>query len=416
MPPDSVAWQKVARQSIQQDIFLPYQVDHLVLLIGENPLPCYVAARTLLKAGGTPHLVYTNHTKIPADRLRDLLRERSPDLQPCQYIHLGDKESDGYHIQKSIQEAMQPLAHERLGLNYTGGTKPMATHAYRALLKLQSDAIFSYLDPRRLEMCIDREDGDRIRRKVELKLSLEELFQLHHLAFQSEPISKPKLPEVSTAFVGVACQQDWQTWKKEGMRLEKLPDDLKVSLQPYGNPSSATVCLNVLQEKGEFGQDNTPKKWIDHNDWFEHYVLHQVQLISDAYNIHERKGSFHIKDLVPNAPRQRYSSNQGDPEKKFEIDVAFVRNYQLFAISCCISKTKPTLKEKLFEVYLRAKQIGGDEARVALVCFSEEPEILEYDLKIVLDNPKIKVFGKAHLLNLANKIGAWIEQIDREAK
>ncbi|MBW4465532.1 MAG: DUF1887 domain-containing protein [Pegethrix bostrychoides GSE-TBD4-15B] len=411
----AVASEDAALQ-IRQTVFEPYQVDHLLLLIGENPLPSYVAARTLLKAGGTPYLVHSSHTKEQADRVRDLLRERSPALQPCQYISLGDCESDGYYIQKEIQEAIKPHIQEKWGLNYTGGTKPMATHAYRVLLKLQSHAVFSYLDPRHLEMCIDREDGDRIRRKVGLKISLEELFHLHHLAFQSLPVSQPKLPEVITAFVDVGCQQDWQTWKRSGMQLKELPEAIKVSLQPYINPSSATVCLDILQEKGEFDQDNTVKKWIDHNDWFEHYVLHQVQSIANTYNIHESKAAFHIKDLAYNAARRRHPNSQGDPEKRFEIDVAFMRNYQLFALSCSISKTKSTLKEKLFEVYLRAKQLGGDEARVALVCFSEEPEILEYELKIVLDNPKIKVFGKTHLLNLADEIAVWIEQTDREAK
>jgi hypothetical protein len=415
MPNDSVA-RFAAPDNAKSNSFAPYQADRLLLLIGENPLPSYVAARTLLNERGTPYLVYSSHTKEQADRVRDLLRERSPTLQPCQYIALSDYESDGYYIQKEIQEAIKPHIQEKWGLNYTGGTKPMAAHAYRALLKLQPHAVFSYLDPRRLEMCIDREDGDRIRRKLNLKLSLEELFQLHHLSFHSVPIAQPNLPEVITAFIGVGCQQDWQTWKKAGMQLEELPEAIKMPLQPYVNPSSGAVCLDILQEKGEFDQDNTIKKWIDHNDWFEHYVLHQVQSIANAHNIHESKASFHIKDLTSNTGRRRYSISQGDPEKRFEIDVAFMRNYQLFAISCSISKTKSTLKEKLFEVYLRAKQLGGDEARVALVCFSEEPEILEYELKIVLDNPKIKVFGKAHLLNLADEMAAWIEQPEREAK
>ncbi|XHX78394.1 MAG: DUF1887 domain-containing protein [Stenomitos frigidus ULC029] len=414
----SVAFQDATLQANQQAAFYPFQVDRLLLLIGENPLPSYVAARTLLKAGGTPYLVYTSHTKEQADRVRDLLRERSPDPQKFQYqcVPLEDYESDGYHIQTIIQDAIKPHIGDKWGLNYTGGTKPMAAHAYRVLLKLQPDAVFSYLDPRRLEMCIDREEGDRIRRKVNLKMSLEELFQLHHLAFQSIPISQPNLPEVITAFVSVAHQQDWQAWKNAGMPLEGLPDDIKALLKPYADDSSRSVSLAALQADRDFDQDYTANYWINHNDWFEHYVLHQVQSIADAYSIHVSKASFHIKDLDSNPARRGCSSSQGDSEKKFEIDVAFMRSYQLFALSCSISKTKSTLKEKLFEVYLRAKQLGGDEARVALVCFSEEPEVLEYELKIVLDNPNIKVFGKAQLLNLADEIATWIEALGREAK
>ena len=40
-----------------------FKVDYLFLLIGENPLPNYIAARTLLKDKGTVYLVFTNQTK-----------------------------------------------------------------------------------------------------------------------------------------------------------------------------------------------------------------------------------------------------------------------------------------------------------------------------------------------------------------
>jgi hypothetical protein len=413
MPHASIASHDAALQ-VHQAAFKPYQVDHLLLLVGENPLPSYVAARTLLRAGGTPHLVYSSQTKDQADRLRDLVAKQSPDLKPCQYISLGEYESDGYHIREEVLSAVKDKALEKLGLNYTGGTKPMATHAYHALLKLRPDAVFSYLDPRRLEMCIDREDGDRIRRKINLKLDLEELFQLHHLDFLSIPVSKPKLCDVSAAFVDVHIQQDWQAWKKSGMQLSNLPSKIQAQLKPYADESLATISLEILREKGNFDQNTNAKKWIEHNDWFEHYVLHQVQIVQDR-DIHESAASFHIKDLYPKSIKRKKSHNQDDL-KKFEIDVAFMRNYQLFAISCCISKTKSTLKQKLFEVYLRARQLGGDEARIALACFSEDSEVLEHEFKVVQDNRRIKVFGREHLIDLASEIKAWIDQNDQEAK
>jgi len=53
--------------------FDKYKVDHLFLLIGENPLPNYVAAKTLLAEGGKPYLVFTEHTQKPAERLQEAL-------------------------------------------------------------------------------------------------------------------------------------------------------------------------------------------------------------------------------------------------------------------------------------------------------------------------------------------------------
>ena len=71
MPTASAASQNAA-PIVHQTAFDPYWVDRLLLLIGENPLPSYVAARTLIKQGGTPYLVHSSHTKEQADRLRDL--------------------------------------------------------------------------------------------------------------------------------------------------------------------------------------------------------------------------------------------------------------------------------------------------------------------------------------------------------
>lgn len=50
-----------------------FKVDHLFLLIGENPLPNYVAAKTLLKEAGKAYLVFTEHTEKPTERLMEEL-------------------------------------------------------------------------------------------------------------------------------------------------------------------------------------------------------------------------------------------------------------------------------------------------------------------------------------------------------
>lgn len=45
--------------------FKKHQVKHLFLLVGENALPNYVAARLLLENNGTVYLVHTTKTKEP---------------------------------------------------------------------------------------------------------------------------------------------------------------------------------------------------------------------------------------------------------------------------------------------------------------------------------------------------------------
>jgi hypothetical protein len=411
-----------------------YLVDRLLLLIGENPLPSYIAARTLLKSGGTPYLVYSSHTQEPADRIRDLLKERSPDLKPCKFITLSDYESDSYHIRTKIQEVMKLHNQERWGLNYTGGTKPMATHAYRALFELQPDAVFSYLDPRRLEMCIDREDGDRIRQRTKLEIPLSDLFELHSLLWQSPPTTQAWLPDAAHAMAKLhqdktlaACWRNWcdstlrkSTKKGSGWLSDRelqscelpltylensenrdLPDQIKSVLQKYFDANANVLLLQSAKERGKFEKYKHLCEWLD-GTWLEHHTLQQVQSIARDYHIHDSGLSFAIKN-----PQTR--------QDKFELDVAFIRSYQLFAISCTTDDSQGLCKLKLFEAYLRARQLGGDEARVALVCCSDKPDALKHQLDVILENPKIKVFGREHLSNLAGEIAAWIDQNDREA-
>ncbi|MFM6154425.1 MAG: DUF1887 domain-containing protein, partial [Sphaerospermopsis kisseleviana] len=70
---------------------------------------------------------------------------------------------------------------------------------------------------------------------------------------------------------------------------------------------------------------------------------------------------------------------------------------------------------KLFEAHLRARQLGGDEARVALVCFSDRPEWIKDDMRFAIDDRKIEVFGIDDIENLADGIADWIESNNREA-
>ncbi|MDY7006107.1 MAG: hypothetical protein SWX82_19810 [Cyanobacteriota bacterium] len=207
------------------DIADKYKVEHLFLLIGENPLPNYVAARTLLKEGGTVYLVFTKQTKSHKICLKDGLKGLTI---KCQDVDLANYESNAFHIREIIQKKIKSIKTESLGLNYTGGTKAMAVHAYRAMKELKPNAVFSYLDPRRLKMCIDQENNKPIFCNVPLELSLEELFKLHNDNFwrkDKTPISHPCLPEVAAKFAEFYTNEkladEWRDWCKKKLRPQK---------------------------------------------------------------------------------------------------------------------------------------------------------------------------------------------------
>ncbi|MEG4282706.1 DUF1887 family CARF protein [Microcoleus sp. A006_D1] len=429
--------------------FDKYKVDHLFLLVGENPLPNYVAARLLLNQGGTPYLVYTNGTEKPAKRLQTILNsEPIIGLKTAQLVPLNDSEADAYQIQKAIRSKLETIKDGKIGLNYTGGTKAMAVHAYRAVFsKERPETVFSYLDPRRLEMCIDRENGDRIRIKVKpetLQVKLVKLFQIHGWTWQekSEPIDKPELPEGATAFAEFHNNGDlvklWRNWCNEVLRkaardennknkwkkenqLKELPslslDNLKshekiVSALTHVGVVGKELSLQTFKEQGLKSLESTCK-WLD-GEWLEHHVLQQVQKIPTNLDIYDSATSFWIRNPI-------------DPKNtKFQFDVAFMRGYQLFAISCTTIDRKSDCKSKLFEAYIRARQLGGDEARVALVCCANETDVNALETEITnvfnpspesgIKNHKLAVFGRDDLIDLSSRIEDWIKQNDKDAR
>jgi hypothetical protein len=407
-----------------------FKVNHLFLLVGENPLPNYIAARTLLKDHGTVYLVFTNQTKKQKNSLlrREGLRQYNI---KCKEIDLANYESNPYYIRDRIQKQIKSLPPGIIGLNYTGGTKPMAVHAYKAIeesaQEINGDVVFSYLDPRNLKTCIDQPNDKPREFDVPLQLSLKEIFNLHDNKWREDkqPQSKPVLEDAAAKFAEFyqnnAFAEEWKNWCKNQLRpftktngkwkeeaelknikpisLKDLSDKIKAILRENLDASTNEISLNVTKTKG-FDSLQQICEWLD-GTWLESYVLAKVQEIQGKFGIKESMMSFHIKD----------SQNRD----RFEFDVAFIKGYQLFAISCTTSMNKKLCKEKLFEAHLRARQLGGDEARVALVCFFDRPEWIKDDMRFAIDDRKIEVFGIDDIENIAHGIADWIERNNREA-
>ncbi|MGI0485040.1 Card1-like endonuclease domain-containing protein [Pantanalinema rosaneae CENA516] len=402
-----------------------YQVNHLFLLMGENPLPNAVAAMTLLQPGGTPYLVHTTHTRLQAERLASVLRT-VPTLQTPRYVNLGEHQAEASVIRQQIQTIAATLS-GTVGMNYTGGTKVMSVHAYRALAHSHPNAIFSYLDSNTLEMVLDNDDGASSHFKVTLPLTLKQLFQLHGLAWNSHqpPIVHPIQTAVAIQFAHLHRFADWAKvwrswcnselrrlaktpffhWKPEAelaqlpaLSLQGLIDPFKQVLQQHLGAESNTLSLATAQKHG-FQRLSQICEWLD-GVWLEHYVLHQIQQIAAAAEIHEVRLGFRMHDARAATP----------PWDKFEFDVAFMRHYQLFALSCTTTDRRSLCKQKLIEANLRARQLGGAEARVGLVCCHDRPDSLRSELEVATRNRKIAVFGRQDLQHLGQKIVNWVQQ------
>jgi hypothetical protein len=97
---------------------------------------------------------------------------------------------------------------------------------------------------------------------------------------------------------------------------------------------------------------------------------------------------------------------------KFDLDAAAMIGYQLFAFSCIATQdAKAPLKHHLFEILIRAQQLGGEEARVALVCCVNDPQQVQAEVEQDwLVTGKIKVFGRPDLLILKDRLRDWFDQ------
>ncbi len=382
-----------------------FRRQNLFLLIGTNPLPNYVAAKLLLKPGGHLYLAHTDETAEIADRLITVL-----ELWIDRATKFPVREADGNDIFRQVSRYVDKT--QDMGLNYTSGTKTMAVHAYRAVEQVCPKAVFSYLDARTLELLIDREGTPPLRYYAGTKvhLTLETLLKMHGVSYEREKVKTEPvqiglasaLARLHTTKKGV---QTWWKWRREKSKgwtvlpnrepgLEEIEQELR-KMCGGSAPTPGAVARAL-------GCEKLPScaSWFK-GDWLENYTLHALKQV-----IEQRDD---IRDYGMNL--ECTGRDTRDRQKfTFQFDVAAMRGYQLFALSCVASDQKERCKEHLFEAYVRARQMGGDEARVALVCAYRDPKGLLREVERSWDaKGKIRVFGAEHLLDLPAHLKDWFD-------
>ena len=461
-----------------------YQVNHLLLLVGSNPVPNAVAGKLLTTTAGTITLIHSPATDSLdlAQRLRSWFLDTgySDTNIGFKQVKESNAASVSAGVYKVLKEYERKVLEEcksdssnankarkvRVGLNYTGGTKVMSVHAYLALKSwveddnrdaiFSRDPVFSYLDARTLQMHFDPAIGrPAIPFYVGLgvNISIRDLLKLHNWEPIKAPITVPVLPESAAALLAVHSNPTeariWTEWlnnelfrnarrqvsidppfwvfqsgkelqgqynvKQSGPNSEwKNKTDLRKLAVSW--PNLPTLRETISNEIGQHGADNLNLmaatgrgckdekefcKWLS-GTWLESAVLSALQHCSEK--LHLNDCCMDIKLKVPGS-------------SDFQFDVVAIRGYQLFAFSCTTEGGKALLKQKLFEAYVRARQMGGDEACIALVCCTtqETTDELEAEMHrdIILEG-RIRVFGRDHLANLARHIEDWVREQSRD--
>jgi len=335
--------------------------NHLVLLVGTNPLPNFVVADYFLKNNCNMKTIWLLHSEAnelqagtgeQARNLEALLRKRWEGKHqnlcfPLEKITLSDVSNAATiraEIERKVLKRWDPS--DEFHLNYTGGTKAMAIHVYLRLQELQRSGQrpFSYLDARNFRLVGDDYGiiADELRQKVQI--DFEELIDLHG--------------------------------------FQRFNKDKEIDL----NYASTTFQKFI---------DPNRTETISDGHWLEHYIATKLE------NIFAGKPNCQV-DVLHN---WRIKAPHHHQQSHFELDGILVYGYHLTGVSCTIGFRKEPCKNKGFEIILRSRQIGGDEARAILITGSNRDQTERLQDELIYEtggtSGNILVLGVDHLRNEA---------------
>ncbi|MBI5650397.1 MAG: DUF1887 family protein [Chloroflexi bacterium] len=392
--------------NVAPDDLEQWKTDHLFLLVGANPLPNYVAGCLLTRSGSRIHLLHTDSSGMIAAAIKSALdedaRERTIILREI------DEANEGRIVQQ-----MGTILREvsgSVGLNYTGGTKPMATHVYRTIQQQFPNAIFSYLNARTLALLVDQH-GDKPAQTIpvatRVQVTLERLVGMHGYYITRQNRELKCLSLANALAIVHATPEGFAEWRKylredlTGMpALEKYPLLKPVAdtfIQLCGNPNPTVAQMAQLLG---FDTLTSCRTWLM-GTWLEEYTYDQL---------HQASQNFSLTDTGLGVTLKKNKSTT-----TIDIDLAAMFNYQLFALSCQVSESSQLNKDHLFEVYARAQQLGGEEARSALICCENNPLRLQNEIEeLWYTSGHARVFGRIHLPNLKGHLADWFKTANRQ--
>ena len=186
-----------------------------IILVGSNPIPCYVQAAHLMDKESwseeereclfvpTRHLlVYTKETEVYKNALMAVLKSK---FESCEVeaACLQDSEAgrggavSQYTVEKSIKEILNKDRPEGVILNHTGGTKVMTTYATVAMREWcrenKKQGVECYLSEQKLNCHFSEQSYTYKEFPVSnVSLTVKEMVELHGMAVE-EKLSEDKL-------------------------------------------------------------------------------------------------------------------------------------------------------------------------------------------------------------------------------
>ncbi len=405
----------------------------LILLIGTSPLPNYVVAKYFCQINSNLKKIWFVHSEAIKDQkhtssrkfaenIKHLLTNTEEKPYKFEFIPLENIE-DLRTVQNKLQNAFVLSHEDSVHLNLTGGTKMMAVASFDFIRNNEEiiNKSFSYLSSRSFELRDAESKVISEDLRPYIKTTIEDMLLLHNYKRVNSP-SQYDFSDATKLFTelievgelenfynengrGKKFNPEKNGWdrslfQKNGDLIKKIIqiDDKILNYKPSSNDFLKIIeampeDLRIYDRQGNFVKPKEDKKLEEalgylSGKWIEEYVY---QIIKD----HNETNFFQID--------KNWEIAQPDWKKnKFEIDVILIKGYQLCGISCTTlgSNYKAAIKNKGFEIILRTKQMGGDEAKAVLVTRADEnlKEKLQAELNLETGGQKnILVLGKKDL-------------------
>lgn len=377
----------------------------LILLVGSNPLPNYLSACALRPRRIA--LVYTEETKDAKERLKTQLRRALGE-------DLGIAESfvEDATCATTVRRAVDALLSggedpggppNEVLLNYTGGTKVMATHARIAFLKSHGKPEnASYLDEggknRQPQVRFDDGRSQLLAEYSHVPLDLRTILSLHGIQHTPREPKEPAPTPEDTREILCKVLEDVPMAAAlycERGRLEEYNNPKNVVAAPFrAERYGLTLSQHLFptdEQLSRLANGEKRRSWFKQwckfigGEWLEDWVGMQIRALT----------------LEPTPEITIGVNAYRGPEKvQLEVDVGVVRGYRSYFISCTTATTKDICKGKLFEIAVRSRQLGGDLARAALVCLASDDTVsaLQADIDDVWGaSNTTTVFGRSEI-------------------
>lgn len=404
---------------------------NLFLLIGTNPLPNYVVAKYFIDNNTSLENIYFIHskynstlnqssTKNLAENILKVLKKNGLtenikiNFIPIENIENKQSITNSINIHLSRNELSGSIH-----LNYTGGTKQMGIHSneffmsddFRKMNNVEIER--SYLSARNFKLIDGNDNVICSNLNKIIRITFLDLIDLHGfkrinidktsnysdaLELFEKYISEDILDEYFNSYSRKNFEDDKGNLISTFKKATEKYKDIIIKGELFQVSNSFQEDYKIFDSEGKFKSDlfgttnekdskvKYAIKFFD-GDWLEQYI----------YNIlnkdHEIKSMTPLTNWVIKKP-------EWSDKLDFELDILLMNGYQLCGISCTTSHKIGICKSKGFEILLRTKQIGGDEAKSVLVTRLTEENTDKLQLELETDTGStgnILILGKKDL-------------------